>query len=122
MNRPFVKIEKLKADAELGYRNRILELEKSLVETQAKLNRLQAMKSKEEQTVISEEQREQLKLLSSKSEEAKRVIKALRRNLRSGLEALELKFKLFNVVAIPFAVAVAGLCYLLWPRKRRQRK
>lgn len=122
MNRPFAKIDAIKAEAELAYRNRILELEKGLMETQAKLNRLQAMKSKDEQTVLSTEQREQLKELSAKSDEAKRAIKILRRKLRADLESLELKFKLVNVAAVPGAVALFGLCWLLRPRRKGGRR
>ncbi len=119
MSRPFVKIDKIKADAEMAYRNRILDLEKGLMETQGKLNRLQAMKSKDEQTILSPEQREQLKELSAKSDDAKRVIKTLRRKLRSDLESLELQFKLLNVAVAPAFVALFGLGWLLWPRRRK---
>ena len=118
MNRPFVKIDKIKADAELAYRNRILDLEKGLMETQGKLNRLQTMKSKTEQSILSDEQKEQLKELSIKSEDAKRIIKGLRRKLRTDLEGIELRFKLLNVVAVPALVAIFGFCWLLWPRRR----
>jgi ABC-type uncharacterized transport system involved in gliding motility auxiliary subunit len=120
MSRPLVKIEKLKAEAELAYRNRVLELERGLRETQARLNRLQALKSKDEQTILSDAQREQLKELSVKSEEVRREMKILRRELRRDLEAVDLNFKLLNVAAAPALVALFGLVWLLWPRRRKE--
>jgi len=113
MKRPFTKINDLKAKAELAYKNKILELERELMETQKKMNELQAEKPKDQQqSALSPEQKLQLKEFLAKKEEARKNIKALRGRLRSDLESLSSRFKLLNVVLVPLLVAVAGLLWI----------
>ncbi len=120
MSRPFTKINELKVKAELAYKNRILELERDLMETQSKLNSLQAGKSKDQQQVLSPEQKLQLKEFSVKTEEARRNIKSLRARLRADLESLDMKFKLLNVLGVPLAVALCGMAWSFLRGSRRR--
>ena len=82
--RPFTVVQKMQADAESNYRNKIKELETSLSETQRKVNELQRSKDAGQRFILSPEQQQELTNFRKTEADVKTQLKEMRRKLRVG--------------------------------------
>jgi ABC-type uncharacterized transport system involved in gliding motility auxiliary subunit len=119
--RPFTVVKELQAKAESQFREQIRRLEEGLAETERKLNELQTGKQAGQQFILSPEQQQELANFRKKESEARKELKAVRRTLRSEIDALETRIKWLNVAAVPSAVALAGLLLGLGKRRKASR-
>lgn len=118
LNRPFTRIKKMEAQAQENYRSRIKTLEDSLQETQRKLGELQAKKEQGQRFILSPEQQKEVQEFRKKQSEANKELKLLRKNLRQDIDLLENKIKWFNILGMPFLVALSGVVLAVVKRKR----
>jgi ABC-type uncharacterized transport system involved in gliding motility auxiliary subunit len=109
MNRPFLRVQKMQAQAEAAYRGKVKELEESLQETQRKINELQSKKEKGQRFILSKEQQAELENFRKKEGEAKRELKVVRKNLRQDIDSLENRVKWMNIAGMPILVAGFGV-------------
>lgn len=116
--RPFMVVQKLQADAEANYRNKIKELETSLAETQRKVNELQRSKEGNQRFILSPEQQQELANFRKTEADVKTQLKQMRRQLRSEIDSLENRIKWINIAGMPFVVVAAGLALTMMKRKR----
>ena len=117
--RPFLVVNALRSKAEQRYKNKVMELEKELRETEMKLNKLQRSKtSKDEMMIMSPEQQKELKEFEAKSANARKEIKKFRKELRADIDSLENYVKFINIFLIPLLIAIAG-GILIWRRHIR---
>lgn len=123
MNRPFVRINEMKAKADENYRSKIKEMEDSLAEAQRKLNELQRSKGDTGQKfILSPEQQAEIEKFRQKEAEVKIALKEERKKLRKETDALEFWTKVINIGGMPVAVAFAGLALAVVKRKRTAAK
>jgi len=123
MNRPFVRINEMKAKADENFRSKIKEMEDSLAEAQKKLNELQRSKGDSGQKfILSPEQQAEIEKFRKKEAEVKIALKEERKKLRKETDALEFWTKVINIAAMPIAVAFAGLALAVVKRKRTAAK
>ena len=122
MNRPFTRINEMRAKADENYRGKIKEMEDSLAEAQRKLNELQQSKQTGQRFILSPEQQAEIEKFRKKESEVKIALKEERKKLKKDTDALEFKTKVVNIAAMPIAVAVAGLALALVKRKRTAAK
>ncbi len=116
--RPFTVVQKLQADADANYRNKIKELEASLAETQRKVNELQKSKEGGQRFILSPEQQQELANFRKKEADAKSELKLTRRHLRSEIDSLENRVKWVNIAGMPIVVIAAGFGLAMMKRKR----
>jgi ABC-type uncharacterized transport system involved in gliding motility auxiliary subunit len=116
--RPFTVVQKLQADAEANYRNKIKEMEASLAETQRKVNELQRSKEGNQRFILSPEQQQELANFRKTEADVKTQLKQMRRQLRGEIDSLENRIKWINIAGMPFAVVAAGLAFTMMKRKR----
>jgi ABC-type uncharacterized transport system involved in gliding motility auxiliary subunit len=116
--RPFTVVQKLQADADANYRNKIKELEGSLAETQRKVNELQKSKEGGQRFILSPEQQQELANFRKKEADAKSELKLTRRHLRSEIDSLENRVKWVNIAGMPIVVIAAGFGLAMMKRKR----
>lgn len=116
--RPFTVVKKIQADAEANYRSKIKELETSLSESQRKVNELQKGKETGQKFILSPEQQQELANFEKKEVEVKAQLKAVRKQLRAEIDALETRIKWLNIAAVPALVALTGLGLALVRRRR----
>lgn len=116
--RPFTVVQKMQADAEANYRNKIKELESSLAETQRKVNELQQNKQGNQRFILSPEQQQELANFRKTEADVKTQLKHMRRQLRGEIDSLENRIKWLNIAGMPLAVVVAGLVFTIMKRKR----
>jgi len=109
LNRPFTVVQKMQAQAEASYRNKIKELEDGLQETQKRLNELQSKKEKGQRFILSPEQQQEVERFKKKEAESKKELKEVRRNLRQDIDALENRVKWLNIAGMPMVVTLFGV-------------
>jgi ABC-type uncharacterized transport system involved in gliding motility auxiliary subunit len=109
LNRPFTVVQKMQAQAEASYRNKIKELEDGLQETQKRLNELQSKKEKGQRFILSPEQQQEVERFKKKETESKKELKEVRRNLRQDIDALENRVKWLNIAGMPMVVTLFGV-------------
>ena len=121
-NRPFTKINKMKAVAEASYQSKIKEVEDSLAETQRRLNELQKNKETGQRFILSPEQQTELAKFKQTQTEAKKELKKLRRGLTLDIDNLENRLKWINIATMPAVVTLSGLLLAILKRKRTTAK
>lgn len=117
--RPFTVVQKLQADAEASYQNKIRELENSLAETQRKVNELQRSKGEDGQRfILSPEQQHELANFRKTEADVKGQLKEMRRQLRASIDSLENRIKWLNIAGMPALVILAGFVFSMVRHKR----
>jgi ABC-type uncharacterized transport system involved in gliding motility auxiliary subunit len=89
MNRPFTKVREMEAAAQERYRSKIRDLEKSLQDTQTRLNELQQAKqgTGQQKFILSPEQQAELTKFKQKQAEANKELKQVRKDLRREVDS-----------------------------------
>ena len=118
--RPFIVVRELEAKAQQQYFGKLKELQDSLTETQDKLKAMQkgGETAGKAATVVTPEQQKELDNFKRKATETKIALKDMRKKLRADSEALEFWTKLVNIGLVPLLVALAGIFWAVY-RKRR---
>jgi DNA repair exonuclease SbcCD ATPase subunit len=118
LNRPFTRVREMQAKAELSYESKIRQLEKDLSDAQQRLNDLQRAKGEGQQAILSEEQKQEILQFQRKRADVNKELKEVRKNLRRDVDSLETTAKWANILAMPFAVSLAGIVIATFKRKR----
>ena len=122
-DRPFLRINALKSKSEQDYKNKILALEKDLVETQTKINTLQKENvGRYSKYIFSPEQQAELKKFQDKSLAARKELKQLRKGLYGSINRIEGTVKWLNILFVPLIVIIAGLSWAAAVRRRSSSK
>ena len=116
--RPFTVVQKMQADSEANYRNKIKELEGSLAETQRKVNELQQSKDAGQRFILSPEQQQELTNFRKREADVKIQLKDMRKSLRKDIDSLENRIKWLNIAGMPIAVILLGFGLAAMKRKR----
>lgn len=122
MSRPLTKINKLKADAELKYKNRILELERDFAQAQARLNALKRAEEAEPNSAEAAARRKETQSFQIKVAAARRELKEMRANLKNDLDQLDTRIKILNIVVVPAVLALFGVAWSVIRLSRGHRK
>ncbi|MEI8234877.1 MAG: GldG family protein [Verrucomicrobiota bacterium] len=120
--RPFTVVQRMQEAASASYRDKIKELEGSLMDTQSKLNELQQHRQASgdksaQRFILSPEQQAELENFRKTEASVKMQLKDVRRNLRAKTDALENGLKWLNIAGMPALVIVAGISLALTQRK-----
>ena len=116
--RPFTVVQKLQADADASYRNKIKELEENLADTQRKVNELQKTKEGGQRFILSPEQQQELGNFRKTEADVKVQLKDMRRKLRAEIDSLQNRTKWLNIALMPVLVIIAGFVLAGMKRKR----
>ncbi|MEI3039326.1 MAG: Gldg family protein [Victivallales bacterium] len=108
MSRPLTKINTLKAEAELKYKNRILELERDFTEAQARLNALRRAEETPDAPGAAE-RRKEMRSFQLKVASARRELKEMRASLKRDLDSLDTRIKILNIIVVPALLALIGI-------------
>lgn len=117
-SRPFERVLALEQAAQERWQAEELKLQEKLMQTQQRLNELQAAKSEDQQLVLSPEQKAEIEKFRRERFETQRQLKEVRKNLRRSIERLGLTLKVLNMAAVPMLVAVFGVVHG-WRRRRQ---
>ncbi len=114
--RPFTVIRDMEARASQQYVGKLKQLQDSLQQTQDKLQSLQ--KTGPGTTILTAEQQTEVENFKRKAAEIRLQLKEVRRNLRADSEALQFWTKVINIALMPILVALAGILFAFYRRKR----
>jgi ABC-type uncharacterized transport system involved in gliding motility auxiliary subunit len=118
--RPFTTVEALKRSADERFRAKEQELQKELSDTEHKLTELQSAKTKDQEQILSPEQKAELDNFLQRKLEIRKELRQVRRSLDAEIEALGTKLKLVNIVLMPLLVTIAALAFAWWRNQRRR--
>jgi ABC-type uncharacterized transport system involved in gliding motility auxiliary subunit len=123
LSRPFTRIKQMEAEAEARGEAKIAELQQSLQDTQQRLNELQQQrKDKDQRFILSPEQKAELENFRKKQAEVSKELKQAQKDLRKEVVSLETRLKWLNILAMPFAVTLAGIGIAVVKRKKTSAK
>jgi ABC-type uncharacterized transport system involved in gliding motility auxiliary subunit len=123
LSRPFTLIKKMEAEAEARGQAKIDELQQSLQDTQQRLSELQQQKkNKDQRFILSPEQKVELENFRKKQAEVSKELKQAQKDLRKEVVSLETRLKWLNILAMPFAVTLAGIGIAAVKRKKTSAK
>ena len=117
-DRPFERVLNLERDAQKRWQQEELSLTAKLQEAQARLRELESVKSKDQQYILSPEQKAEIAKFRNEQFQTQQQLKQVRKNLRRDIEVLGLKIKALNIALMPALVAVFGL-FRGWHRRRQ---
>jgi ABC-type uncharacterized transport system involved in gliding motility auxiliary subunit len=121
--RPFTRIQAMEAKADEAYQSKIKEFQDSQRETQEKINQLQQSKQQGQQRfILSPEQQAELDKLKKKAAETNVQLRQEKKRLARDKESLQNTLKWVNILAMPAAVAISGICLAAYKRKRTSAK
>jgi len=122
MRRPFTVVQKMQAQAEDQYRDKIRLLNEDLQETQKQLGELQAKKEPGQKLILSPEQQSKITEFQTKKRKAERDLRELRKNLRQDIDSLENRLKWANIAGMPLLVVAAGIGVAISRKQRTKAK
>ncbi|HEY4200735.1 MAG TPA: Gldg family protein [Devosiaceae bacterium] len=122
-SRPFTRIMALQADAESTYRATEQKLTQELADVQQKLLDLQQptqFTRDQDAATVAQQQTAQAEF-NTRMVDLRRQLYDVRLALRSDIETLEFKLRLFNIALMPALVILGALLLALWRRMRMRR-
>ncbi len=118
LNRPFLKVKEMQAEANERFQETIKKLEAEQQDAQTKLNELQAKKEPGQRFIMSKEQQDAITKFKQQESEARKRLKEVRKDLRREIDSLETRLKWANIAGMPLLVTITGLCLALIRRQR----
>ena len=117
--RPFTTVEDMRRAAEESFRGKERELQLKLNDTERKLTELQSGKSKENEMILSPEQKGELQKFLDQKVDIRKELRQVRRGLDDKIEALGTRLKLINIGLMPLLITLLALAYAWWKRQHR---
>ena len=118
-SRPFERVEALRRQADDRLRNKALELQSELQQTETKLTELQNKRNDQSSLVLSPEQEAELKRFVAEKARVRKELRETQRGLDVDIDRLDSWLKVVNIAIAPLCVAVAGVIILSLRRRRR---
>ena len=101
----------------------MLSRSQSLQDTQQRLSELQRQrKDKDQRFILTAEQKAELENFRKKQAEVSKALKQAQKDLRKEVVSLETRLKWLNILAMPFAVTLAGVGIAFVKRKKTSAK
>ena len=121
IQRPFVKIREMEAQAEKRYVAKITEMEKSVSELNAKLSELargteagpNGMK-----TIMLSDVKKEYDAVNKQKSEASASLKLEKKNLRREVDSLQNTVQWANILSMPLLISIAGIGLALLKRQK----
>ena len=117
--RPFTTVDDMRRAAEDNFRGKERDLQLKLNDTEHKLTELQSGKSKENEMILSPEQKAELQKFQDQKVSIRKELRQVRRGLDDRIEALGTRLKLINIGLMPLLITVLALGFVWWKRRRR---
>ena len=119
--RPFERIDTLRRDAELKFREKESQLIAQLDETENRLRALESEKQGDDKVVFNEAQRQELIKFRKERLQIRKELRDVRLSLRRNIESLYSKLRFTNIALVPILIAVGGLVVAFVRMQRRRR-
>ncbi|RDI97942.1 ABC transporter [Dyella solisilvae] len=118
--RPFTRVQALRAAADQKYLAKMQELQRELAVTRTRLSELQPAKTSRGDAV-SAEQRAEIEQFLQRQLAINKELRDVQHQFNAEIDALGWRLKFINIVLVPALVTLVGLVYG-WRRSRRSRR
>jgi ABC-type uncharacterized transport system involved in gliding motility auxiliary subunit len=118
--RPFERVNALRQEAELEFRQKEQELMQRLEQTEARLLELEQAKQGEDSMILSPEQRQAIVRFREEKLAIRTDLRDVRLNLRKDIDALDTWLKFINIALVPLLIGVGGALAGVWRLRRRK--
>lgn len=119
--RPFQRVNAIRREAEIEFRQKEQELIQRLDETEQRLVELERSKQGTDTSLIlSPEQQQELVRFRQEKVAIRKDLRDVRRNLRRDIDSLDTRLKFINIALIPILIGIGGLAAGLWRIHRRR--
>ncbi len=119
--RPFERIDKLRQQAELRFRQKEQGLIARLEQTERRLLELEESKQGDDGLIMTPAQQQELTEFLQERLRIRKDLRDVRHGLRREIETLEDWLKFINVALVPILIALSGIGVAVWRVRRRQR-
>lgn len=120
--RPFQRVNAIRREAEIEFRQKEQELIQRLDQTEKRLVELEKAKQggADASMILSPEQQQELVRFRQEKVAIRKDLRDVRRNLRRDIENLDTRLKFINIALIPILIGIGGLAAGLWRVHRRR--
>jgi len=119
--RPFERVNALRQQAELKFRQKEQELIDRLDAAEQKLVDLEEKKQGTDALTLTDEQQKELLQFRQERLRIRKDLRDVRHRLRRDIEDLEDRLKFLNIGVVPLLVALSGVVVAVWRARRRRR-
>jgi ABC-type uncharacterized transport system involved in gliding motility auxiliary subunit len=120
MDRPFSRVRDLERQAETRWLAQEQALLRKAEEASARIQALERQKQGAETLVLTEAQETELRRFNEEKIRINKELKQVRRNLRADIDALGVRMKILNLLAMPLLVILLGL-FVAYKRRKKTR-
>ena len=123
LSRPFTRVKEMEAAAEASGQAKIDQLQQSLNDTQERLSELQQQKTdKDQRFILSPQQQAEIDNFRKQQAQVSRELRQAQKDLRREVVSLETRLTWLNILAMPFAVTLAGVSIGIVKRRKTSAK
>ena len=119
--RPFTKVEELRRNADLQFRETEDQLEAQLTQTEQRLSELQAARNDGNSLLMSPEQQAEIQRFLDEQVRIRQELRAVRRNLDADIDRLGTWLKFVNIALVPIVLTILALGVVMVRRRRKAR-
>jgi len=119
--RPFTRVNALRQQAELRFRQKEQQLITRLQETEDKLVALERNKQGDDTVVLTEAQQKEIDRFRQEKIRMRKQLREVRRELRKSIETLEGRLKFVNIGMMPVLIGIGGIVVGAYQVRRRRK-
>ncbi|MEJ2181566.1 MAG: hypothetical protein P8Y28_14315, partial [Gammaproteobacteria bacterium] len=120
-SRPFTKVDEIRQEAELKFREKEQQLMNRLRETERKLVELQRGKDQDKAMILSNEQKVELEKFRQQRVQIRKELRNVRHQLQQDIDSLEGWTKFINIGFIPILIGILGIFISVMKLRRREK-
>lgn len=117
--RPFEKVEAIRREAEIQFREQEQKLMARLKETEEKIRSLQNQAGDESSMVLTEEQNREIEKFRQLRLQTRKELRAVQHELKKNIEALGDRLRFINIALIPVIIIIVAVIVSLVRSRRR---
>jgi ABC-type uncharacterized transport system involved in gliding motility auxiliary subunit len=118
IRRPFTVVEKMRAQAQEKFQDKIEKLQNEAQDAQKRLGELRAKRDSNQRFILPPEAKAEIEKLQNINARANKELRQARKDLQKEEASLERRLKWHNILDMPLAVALAGLVLAAVRRQR----
>lgn len=119
--RPFTRVNALRQEAELRFRQKEQELISRLEETEKRLSELERSKQESAAMVLTEAQQQEIARFREEKVRIRNELRDVRHELRKNIENLEGWLKFINIGMMPILIGIGGVVVGSYQMRRRKK-
>ena len=120
--RPFTRVQQIREQAEVQYRQKERELLAQLNQTEEKLKSLESVKQSGDKLIISQAQQDELTRFRDERLRIRKELRDVRHELRKDIESLGSWMKFINIGLMPLLIGIGGIIIGVLQMRRRRRR